>query len=442
MGLRNYQNKIIDDVRAAYRKGYKSPCVVLSCGGGKSVLAAELAKQTTLKKNHLLFIVHRKELKTQILNTFKWWGVDMNYCDVVMVGTFVNRLPDKPYKLIITDENHHAPANSYKRIYEHYPNALRLGLTATPIRNDGKGLIETNDTLIFSVSTKWLIENNYLAPYKYYAPKLNVSFEKVDIKRGDYVAEQVEKILNNKKIYSDVIASYNKYAKDKKTIVYCTNVSHSIRTAQVFNEAGIKAAHIDGSTSKKEREQLFDNFKSGKIQVLTNCNVFSEGIDIPDVECCLLLRPTTSLTLYIQSSMRCMRYKPNKTAIIIDCVGNVFRHGLPDDDRDWTLESKKVTKVRLLDAEVKARQCSYCFKVYSGISAICPYCGNNNGKTAKQIREDKKAELEEIKRIEKIEKKNEIRNARTYEDFLAIEKKRGYKKGWAWVRWNYRNKKR
>jgi superfamily II DNA or RNA helicase len=442
MQLRNYQSQIINDTRQAYKKGFKAPCIVLGCGGGKSILAAELAKQTTLKQNNLLFIVHREELQEQIINTFKWWGVDMQYCDVVMVGTFANRLPNKNYKLIITDENHHAPANSYLKIYQHYPNSLKLGLTATPIRNDGKGLIDTNDKLIFSVSTKWLIDNGYLAPYKYYAPKFNINLNSVEIDRGDYNVEQLEKILNKKKIYSDVIASWKQYALNKKTIVYCVNVNHSILTANAFNQAGIVAAHIDGTTPKTDRKQIFEDFKSGKITVLTNCNVFSEGIDIPDVECCLLLRPTTSLTLYIQSSMRCMRFKPNKTAIIIDCVGNVFRHDLPDADHDWKLEKPKVNKKEVIQAEVKARQCTNCFEVYSGTSRICPYCEYDNGLTPKQIKEEKEAELQEIKRIEKFNKKKEIWDAKTYNDLLAIEKARGYKFGWAKIRWEIiKNKK-
>ena len=143
--LRPYQNDLIDRVRQSYLQGFKAPCIVLPCGGGKSVIVADIAKKTTLKGNRVLFIVHRKELCEQIENTFKWWGVDMSLCIVAMVQTVSRRLDKiKPPSLIITDENHHSLANSYKKIYEAFPNAKRVGVTATPIRLDGSGLADVN----------------------------------------------------------------------------------------------------------------------------------------------------------------------------------------------------------------------------------------------------------------------------------------------------------
>ena len=166
--LRPYQSDIVERVRQAYIDGYRSPCVVLPCGGGKSVIVAEIAKRTADKHNRVLFLVHRKELTDQIYRTFGSWGVDMTMTDIMMVQTASRRIGKLiPPQLIITDESHHSKASSYRRIYDAFPDAFRLGVTATPIRLDGSGLGDVYDTLIEGVSAKWLIENNYLAPYSY-----------------------------------------------------------------------------------------------------------------------------------------------------------------------------------------------------------------------------------------------------------------------------------
>ena len=178
--------------------------------------------------------------------------------------------------------------------------------------------------------------------HRYYAPpKIQADFTAVKIDKGDYDTNETAKIMDKPKIYGDIISEYKRLANGKQTIIYCCNVAHSVNTAAEFNNAGIKTAHVDGTTPKDERKRIFDAFKNGKITALTNCNLFSEGIDITGCECCLLLRPTLSLTLYIQSAMRCMRYAPGKTAIIIDCVGNVFKHDLPDAEREWSLTATK-----------------------------------------------------------------------------------------------------
>ena len=214
----------------------------------------------------------------------------------------------------------------------------------------------------------------------------------------------------------------------------CSQFKHCIR---FLKNAGIKTAHVDGTTPKDKRKEIFDAFKSGEITVLTNCNLFSEGVDVAGCECCILLRPTLSLTLFMQSAMRCMRYAPGKKAVIIDCVGNVFKHDLPDADRKWTLESAKTTK-RNTEAvpDVLARQCKNCLMVYSGTTSTCPYCGYENGKTKKQIEQDEKAELERITAVKKKEENEELRKAVTYEQLLQIERQRGYKKGWAYFKYN------
>ena len=173
MKLRPYQSDLIRQVYQAYRDGYRRPCIVLGCGGGKSVIVADMARRTTQKGNRVLFLVHRRELCQQIEETFRNQGVTMSLCQIQMVQTAVRRLEKLPEpSLIITDENHHCLAGSYRKIYQEFPSSYCVGVTATPVRLNGGGLGEVNDKLILGPSTQWLIENQFLAPYDYYAPKL------------------------------------------------------------------------------------------------------------------------------------------------------------------------------------------------------------------------------------------------------------------------------
>lgn len=198
--LRPYQNDLVEQVRQAYRDGYRRPCIVLGCGGGKSVIMAEIAKQTTAKGNRVLLLVHRRELCGQIEETFRSWGVDMSLCQVCMVQTAVRRLGRIPQPaLIITDENHHCLAGSYRRIYDAFPGARCLGMTATPVRLGGGGLGDVNDKLIIGPTTRWLIDNGYLAPYDYYAPPV-ADLTGLHTNRGEYVVSEVEQRLDRKSV--------------------------------------------------------------------------------------------------------------------------------------------------------------------------------------------------------------------------------------------------
>jgi superfamily II DNA or RNA helicase len=444
MPLRPYQVDLENRVRQAYREGCRSPCIVLPCGGGKSVIIADIARQTTAKGNRVLFLVHRRELCDQIRSTFTWWGVNMRLCDIMMVQTAARRLSKLPRpQLIITDENHHCLANTYRKIYEYFPECRRVGVTATPVRLNGDGLGDVNDRLIIGVSAKWLIENHCLAPYDYYAPSL-VDLSEAKISRGEFDASSVEKLMLKKAVFGNVIEYYRKLADGKQAICYCTSIRHSIETAAAFCSAGIEAEHIDGSTPKAERDEIVRKFKDGALDILCNVDLISEGFDVPDCECAILLRPTQSLTLYIQQAMRCMRYRPGKRAVIIDHVGNYARHGLPDDDRKWSLEKKpKQKKVKKAETEDNTvTQCPECFLTFhtrdenGEIVRKCPYCGADIPVKERKEIEKKEAELSKIEgfRIDY----SDPDSCKSYNELLLYANKHGYKPGWAY----YQAKKR
>jgi superfamily II DNA or RNA helicase len=429
-------------VAAAWRQGFRRPCIVLPCGGGKSIITAEMAKRTTARGNRVLFIVHRRELCEQIERTFTDWGVDMDLCTIGMVQTISRRLaknaptfaegigrhlPAGAPRLIITDENHHCLAKSYRRIYQAFPEAYGVGVTATPVRLNGGGLGDVNDRLIIGPSVRELIFRHCLSDFDYYAPQVA---DLSGLKRksgGDFDQTQAADILMDKAIYGDILRHYQKLAGGVKAVCYCATIEHSLQTAQRFRDAGIPAAHIDGDTPKELRAAIVQDFRDGRIQILCNVDLISEGFDVPDCGCCILLRPTKSLTLYIQQSMRSMRYVPGKRAVIIDHVGNVHRFGLPDQDREWSLNPKPSRGKENL---VHVRQCPECFYTHN-TAPVCPSCGHVYEKTREELLEEKKEQ--ELAKIER--RMQEIRSAddcRSVKEFYELAKRKGYKPGWAY----------
>lgn len=428
MKLRPYQEELIADIKKEMLNGKKSVCTVLGCGGGKSVCAAEIAKSATEKGNRVLFFVHRKELCNQIEQTFRSWGVNMDLCQIGMVQTITRRLKktEEP-KIIITDEAHHALSDSYKRIYDHFSGALRIGFTATPIRMNEGGLGAVFDSMVHGVSTKWLIENNFLSPYRYFSVKLADATD-LSVKRGDYDTKEIADLMENKTIYGETIKNYLKIAPNKKTIVYCASVESSKKTAEEFLQAGIKSVHIDGTTPPLERLRLVNDFKDNKIDVLCNMDLFGEGFDVPDCECVILLRPTKSLTLFIQQSMRSMRYKKGKTALIIDHVGNVFHHDFPDSVREWSLASKKKKSV----SKVRIKECPKCYFVMPNTEKFCPECKYIF--TAQQMKEATviDVELEELNKLSiyAVKPYEFYKQIKTFEELVVFQKAKKYKFAW------------
>ena len=434
MQLRDYQIDLVEQTRQAWRDGFKAPCIVLGCGGGKSCIVAEIARRTTWNGKRVLFLVHRKELVDQIFRTFVRWGVMMDLCDVMMVQTASRRLRRLPKpSLIITDENHHSMAQSYKRIYEHFPDVRRVGVTATPVRLGGDGLGDVNDKLIIGVSTKWLIEHQHLAPYDYFAPSV-ADLTGLHTKMGEYVTSDIEKAMIKNTVFGDVVHYYRELGRGMKAVCYCASIRHSEATAAAFCAADIPAAHIDGSTPKPERERIINDFRTGKIRILCNVDLISEGFDVPDCGCSILLRPTHSLTLFIQQSMRCMRYVEGKRAVIIDHVGNYARHGMPDDDRTWSLEKKpkRTFKQEENEQAEKMRQCPECYFTFTLEPGknTCPHCGYVFPKRERTMDEKSEAKLIKVEGFKLDLSTPE--SCSSYEELLVYAAHHGYKRGWAY----------
>lgn len=419
--LRTYQRTLIDDTRHAFKLGHKRPLVVLPCGSGKTVCFADMAERHTRKPDsYVWFLVHRRELIDQTLETFDTMGINHDRIYVGMIGTALKH--PTPPTLIIFDEAHHATAKTWTRVTDAYPNVPVVGLTATPSRRDGRALGDIFDELIVGVEAEWLIANGYLAPYDYYAPR-TVDMKTVKMYGVDYDGEAVTEMLIQSHIYGDVMKYIDM---SRKTIIYAPSVRYSRMLADQIPHA----KHFDGTTPKAERDRIISDFRSGKVRVLINVDIVGEGFDVPDCDTIMLLRPTTSVALYIQQSMRAMRPREGKRATVYDFVGNVYRHGMPTEKREWSLTGRMKARNSDGEPDVLVRQCEGCYRVYGGIGRVCPYCGHDNGKTRAEIKRDEAAQLELVRKVER--RKQGM--AQTYEELVALGRSKGYANPQYWAK--------
>lgn len=439
--LYDYQQNLVDQARNELAKGHKSVLLISPAGSGKSVVIAEIARLTTAKGGRVMFTVHRQELVSQIIQTFKANDVDLDLCTIMTVGKIKNRMDHLPKpSLIITDETHHSKAKTYQQIYEFYADVPRLGFTASPWRMNGAGFEDVYETMVEGPTVEWLIANNKLAPYTYYSVKLVNDQKLKKSSTGDYTNKSIDDAIG-KTIFGDVVKTYQDKVNGQKTIIYAHDIEYSKMTAQAFRDAGIEAVHCDSKTPKGERNRIMRDFKAGKIKVLCNVDLISEGFDVPDCSCVIMLRPTQSLVLFIQQSMRCMRYQPNKQATIIDHVANYKRFGMPDTPREWSLTGWKKNKKKKSDSSgPPIKTCNHCFAVVPAQCRQCPICGCVIEVDADGMQEDKQAKIEKISEFKFTTNYEEVRlakkkpeDAKNMKELYAMAKAKKFKSGWAFV---------
>lgn len=423
----------MDQARNSLATGNRSVLIVSPAGSGKSVVIAEIARLAVEKGGHILFTVHRKELVNQIKETFQQVGIPDQQTTIMTVGKIKNRLNQLPKpSLIITDETHHSLAKTYQKIYQFWDKVPRLGFTATPWRLSGEGLGRIYDDMVVGPQVQWLIDHHRLAPVKVFGAELGDQSVLRKSSTGDYTGSSLADF--EKTIDGGIVESWHKFAGNRKTIVYCSTVDFAKKVAEMFNQAGVPAAEADAKTPAKQREQVMSDFKSGKIQVLTNCDLISEGFNVPDCSCVVLLRPTKSLVLYIQQAMRCMRYQPDKQAVIIDQVRNFEQFGLPTDNRQWTLKDRKKPKDN--DDEPSLTTCPKCFMVMLSTDSECPNCGYVvpvKRSKRQEPTENKAQTLTEIKpiKVSYLLGKN-LAELATMDELKEYAKVKGYKPGWVY----------
>ena len=309
--LREYQNDFVNAVREAMRS-HKYILGVAPTGAGKTVIFAFVADAVARKNKRVIFTVHRQELITQTAKTFDDFGIDYGYiCSgvkydeskmvhIASIDTLKNRLdvvlqPD----LLMIDETHLCMAAGWLKVILHFAeNGARVwGNTGSPIRLDGKPLGDVYTTIVEGPTTKWLIENGHLSKYRYFAPTIP-DLSAIKKQMGDYSKPELEQEMSRSKLVGDVVHHYKKLANDTRAVCFCVNIKHSELIAKAFNDSGINAAHIDGTTPKAERKKIINDFADGKVKVLCNTEIVTTGFDLSaqvgrdvPIETCILLRP-------------------------------------------------------------------------------------------------------------------------------------------------------
>lgn len=410
---------------------------------------AEIARRTTNNGKRVMFLIHRKEVLQQAVRTFDKQDVNPDLLTAGMVQTLTRRVDKLPIPdVILVDEAHHALAKSYQRILDNFPKAIILLFTATPHRTGRVQLDQIADDIIVGQSIHELTEKGFLAPFRYFQPPGD--FDSKLLKRGstgDFTNDSMQQAMSTK-IFGHIVKQYKRIAPGMQAVVYTYSIDSAIKIAAEFNSEGISAAEVDGTTPKEKRAVAVRKFRDQEIKILVNVNLFTEGVDLPNVDCVIMARPTASLALYLQFSMRCLNPRPGKTAIIIDHANNFKSFGYPDDDRDWKQaikSGKQKSKTLLKDPGLSIVTCDYCFAVVKASEVKdgkCPICGKTiKVHEAKPISdvdlvEATKARKQLVKKIlhdnvyQNVINKN-VGELHTMAELQAYAKIHGYKPGWA-----------
>lgn len=433
--LRPYQQAIVDEIYAAWET-VRVPLVVMPTGAGKTVVFSSI-----IRDHHgaAAAVVHRKEIVGQISLSLAKLGVKHRIiappktvktirrkhlkvlgrsfidphapCGVISVQTLTSASACKnaelqrwltQVSLAVFDECHHyVRTGIWAKAVDVMGDAKILMVTATPERADGQGLGDQADgyaeELIEGPTTAWLIENGYLARFRYIAPESD--FDVADLAvtaSGDFNPKALRGRVVESHLVGDVVQHCARFAPGRRTIVFATDVQTSHDVANAFNAAGVAATSLSGATDQAERDRELEKFESGEVQVLVNCNLFDEGFDVPAVEVVVLARPTESLARFLQMVGRGLRIMEGKTeAIVIDPVRNWQRHGMPNWPRQWSL-GRREKGTRATSDTVPQKVCTSCSQPYEAFYPACPFCGEIPAPASRKLPEQVEGDLFEL----------------------------------------------
>lgn len=414
--LRPYQSDIKNEIYAAWNAGAINVLAVLPTGAGKTVTFSDIIHD---HQGASCAIAHRQELVSQISlalardrvrhriigpkNVVKLCvnihmaEVGASYydpsapCAVAGVDTLVRRGDElaawlQSVTLCVQDEAHHVlESNKWGTAFKMFPNAKGLGVTATPLRADGKGLGRHADglfdTMVEGPGMRDLINMGYLTEYRVFAPPSDIDLSAVTVSQttGDFNPQKLKTAVRKSHVIGDVVKHYLKIAPGKLGVTFATDVETATDIAAQFNASGVPAAVVSAKTPDSERIALLRKFKNRELLQLVNVDLFGEGFDLPAIEVVSMARPTQSYALYVQQFGRALRLLDGKVyAIIIDHVGNVERHGLPDARREWSLDRRERRSKATKSDSIPVKTClnETCLAVYERIYAACPFCGH------------------------------------------------------------------
>jgi superfamily II DNA or RNA helicase len=469
--LRDYQSTAVQEVRVAFREQQWPVLFVLPTGGGKTYTFSYIADSAAQRGRLVIIIVHRKELLLQASASLMNLGIEHGLISpdftpslhaqvqVASVDTLLLRLKKPHYAqllkrcgLVIFDEAHHVvDGNKWGRCYEALGKPPMLGVTATPVRTDGKGLGEHAGglfkTMVLGPSVAELIERRMLIN-----PQVYTSLDLPDLeglkttREGDYDRAALAERVDKPRITGSAVDHYRELCPGRRAIVFCSSIEHAKHVRDQFNAAGYRFELLVGAPemSDDERTAVNKRLRRGEIHGACTVDLVSEGYDLPDLEVCIMLRPTASEALFLQQVGRVMRISDGKVMCwLLDHVGNVGRmvdgafkrkHGLPNEAREWTLDGRKKKKKKAADDEptVPLKQCPTCYVVHEPAPA-CPACGHVYpvaNREAEQVDGKLQQITAEMAAQLAVKRKKEVQRAQTRDELDRIAKERGYSDAW------------
>ena len=451
--LHQFQQDAVAEIERHIAEGRRKLLLVAPTGSGKTVIASELIRRWVAQYRRVLFLAHRREIIDQTSAKLTANGVrhgiimagisprPMEAVQVASIDTLLvrgvrsNAMNLPPADLVIFDEAHRARGRTREHLISLYPEAALLGMTATPCRGDGRGLGNLFDVMIEAPQVAELIVGGYLVKSRVYAP-VNPDLKGVRVEKGDYVISQLAGRMNTERLVGDIVEHWHKHGEQRRTIAFAVDVAHSVAIRDQFLGAGVRAEHLDGETPLPERADILARLASGETKVVSNCMVLTEGWDCPPVGCAVLARPTKQMGLFRQMIGRVLRPAAGKSdAVILDHSGAVFRHGLPEDHVEWTLEvdgraATPAHEKRKRGEAPALRECPSCKAIM--IKPPCGACGWMPEPKARNIDfEDGRLGLVVGGKARAQAYTNEEK-VRWYQMLIGEALRRGKKPGWAW----------
>ena len=363
--LRDYQAKAVADTVAHWRAGVRSVLIVAPTGAGKTVIAADMIRRLHGGGKRVLFVAHRRELVRQTIETLgrvvpihdiSGIGPGLTYSPmspitVATIQSLLQRSGTVPVDAIVLDEAHHYVADDWSTLTAAYPDARILGVTATPERTDGRPLGDMFDQLVETVGYTRLIDDGHLVPCRVYQPAGALA--------GGSLAQSP-------------VTAYQRHGGGGRAFCYVGSVGYAKALADEFTAAGIPASYITAGTSGADRDSRLSRFRDGALRVLVNVYTLTEGVDVPAASVCIIASTCSHVTGYLQRAGRVLRPHPGKThGVLIDLVGASLMHGLPTEDRVYSLDGDGIRRL----APLPIKQCPMCGLSDAGVPRVCPSCG-------------------------------------------------------------------
>lgn len=385
--LRDYQADDLKRINKEIKAGHKRVIYSLMTAGGKTVVLHEQVSRWLRKGMRGCVLVHTRALLKQTCDVFS----DLTHgiiaggitpdtdkkLQICMVQSLARR-GGKSFDFIVVDECHHATASTWAKILADSPDAIILGVTATPFRNDNRGLGQAGfTTIVEGPEVSWLTEQGYLSPVEYYAPT-DVDMTGVKKVGGDYEKKESGRRANKRTITGSAVEHYKRHAMGQRALAFCVDIKHVMAVTKQFKKAGLNATFIHGKMSNEEREDILAQFAASKDMILVSCELIGEGLDVPAVACIILLRPTASLVRHIQQVGRGLRVIAGKKhVVVLDHVGNI-RLGHPHVPRPVDLDGVQPKAKSLDENSPKSylRTCPKCKRVETADVLVCSTCGH------------------------------------------------------------------